>query len=268
MATQKATDSLFDTSTKLFHGVRYETGDFSTFIPIAKLIGNNGTGPEIDLSLFYSPNNGDTIFENWSLKLPHVARLEQPGGGESESIFLPDGESWDLSDIQKTSLPNTIIKDPALPAAIIQKPGTWYSLATFAISKPLESLFGDYSLPTNIISPTGQSLNLEWERTVEKDSYLGTTAVSVRLRKISDNTTILLEVEYSSSNGKSIVKFNVFPRTPESYTHTFEGDLKTNYSSRAVLTTAKISNSPFTTKFEYAIDESRPNNAKIGGREN
>ncbi|MDE1167222.1 MAG: hypothetical protein PW845_18055 [Pseudomonas sp.] len=61
-------DEIFNAATQKRNWVDPRTGLFEAYIPLPSITGNNGSGPVVDMSLFYTPvvNNAAALGDGWS----------------------------------------------------------------------------------------------------------------------------------------------------------------------------------------------------------
>ena len=239
---------LFDTHSPMTHGVVPQSGNFHTYIPIASFLGNNGLGPELDINLFYSPDMRDLTFKNWALRFTHYLQMpiselknhyNYAASSEvfdiAQTLYLHTGEAWKnnggdapkVSPNFTVSLPNDI--DKIEPIVINYKDGMIEELefhpSTLLVPGKGRQLASYYILKKRI-SPSGHAITLNWEHLIDTSTFDITHLP--RLKSVSDESGVLLTVDYS----QSLITFNVYPGTAKSYTHKFEiedNELKKSY---------------------------------------
>jgi hypothetical protein len=246
MATRNDVYQLFDTQSPMIHGVAPQTGNFHTYIPIASLVGNNGLGPSLDINLFYSPDMQDLIFLNWGLRLSHYLDRSLDGfRKEQATLYLSTGEAWSFYKNGFDGSPNFVMSPLASNSkniAITRKDGTVEILEKHSATLIVPgSSYGvdvaDYFLLKKLISPSGHSLTLNWEDYVQQGYRPDINLNIPRLKSINDESGVLLSIDYTNYDSITLnsiyesskykvfeanIAFNVFPDTPQKYSHEFQ----------------------------------------------
>ncbi|HGJ5857286.1 hypothetical protein [Arsenophonus nasoniae] len=178
------------------------TGIFGVNIPIAHIIGNDHMGPELPLTLSYSPldNNDATYGLGFSDNLTRY-------NIESRILTLSTGQSYHVKE-EKSEC--TFSHAEPKNFKLLKKNNALWVVYNTGISEKLT----DYDTADNIkvvreiYSPAGNKLILDWE------NFGGFP----RLISVSDQRDILLSVSYSSA-GESI-SFDIWPYSDENYSIT------------------------------------------------
>lgn len=232
MQTMKNPHKLFNTDGQIFHGTSTTSGDFNTFIDIATITGNNGSGPTIDLKLFYNRNFIDYIFGNWSLNFTHAIYQHTENHYTSTTdkrgeVFLNNGESWRWDGEGDISTPSVLVKPSHDGFIITQKNGEITVLesikdfTTVEAQWNMDDLLITHYLPTKIISPSGETLTLKWSNhnyTMQN----GANSTTPQLDSISDKSSTLLTVRYSTNQQENSVTFDIYPNTANHHSHTLD----------------------------------------------
>lgn len=206
-----ASDAVFNTTTQARNHVEQRTGLFNAYYPIAKLIGNNGLGPHLDLGMYYSAttNNQAGIGDGWSLPFS-VYNIA------SQVLFLSSGETVLFRSDQET----------------LKKPGYTLTRSSHGIeirhkNGQTENLRYSYSggitmLPERISAANGSGWDIEWEESQVLDENGDQYSIATqhgrlylrfqKLKKIiNDDRTILVAANYERG-GATI---EIWPGTDE-----------------------------------------------------
>ncbi|ELT5511801.1 RHS repeat-associated core domain-containing protein [Salmonella enterica] len=209
------------------------TGQFMVNFPLASLNGNNSLGPELTLSLSYSP----LVYGNAGFGTGFSLGITQ-FNNQTNLLELSNGEKYRVEagtdTVRNKKLNNfrfayTNGNDDADGYTIFWKEG----------KQELLTLTGDGTFVTTLItSPLGHTLTLEWD-------WSGQYPL---LNQVSDESSPLCSVEY----GFSEVVMTVWPNTDETYTVTFS---LINDSQLDTVTRQVTDDETFTWAFLYdAVD--------------
>lgn len=173
----------FNFSSAVQSGVDPRTGLYGSQIALTPLVGNALRGPHLNLALSYSPwSQGPSLFgEGWCLGgLSFYDR-------DTKTLSLSTGEQYKVKESQdRVWIPEQKLKSFRFEKLedtyrVIHKSGLVESL----------KIRSGYSLQVTdqIIAPTGHCLTVAWEGVGGK----------LRLVKVQDETTVLLQVSYSAA---------------------------------------------------------------------
>ncbi|WP_432324173.1 RHS repeat-associated core domain-containing protein [Yersinia enterocolitica] len=178
------------------------TGLFSASIKIADITGNDQRGPQLPLTLQYTPFSTDNcgLGAGWSF---NWTRFDT----SSRTLFSSSGERF------KTAVGNALLLQQKLKTINFQKNNS-DSYQLVHRSGAVEILKGDSNafavkVPDTIYSPLGTKLTLIWTSD-HSDSYW--------IKSIKDDNGTLLDVDYSTPNNPVIT---VWPGSADSYSMTF-----------------------------------------------
>lgn len=209
-------DAAFNTTTAPCNQVEARTGLFNAHYPIARLIGNNGLGPHINLALFYSPttSNYAGIGDGWSLPFS-VYNIA------SKRLWLGSGEMLDYDEAEGTLEAPGITIEPHTPDA--QNVGLLltYKNGQREVLMPA-STESAVMLCRSITAANGHTCTLEWDEPSVRDDqgtpYLLSTPnddfelafQNLKAIRNTDNS-VLFSATYNSASAE----FKVWPGTDE-----------------------------------------------------
>ncbi|WP_446470494.1 RHS repeat domain-containing protein [Xenorhabdus stockiae] len=178
------------------------TGLFNCTMPLAHLIGNTLLGPELTLTLSYSPLNPMNIGfgVGFSLGLTHYDR-------ENRLLMLSTGERYKVYETDDS----VSLKQYKQDVVRFEKDVTKNVYRVIHKSGLMEILSGplnayNLKIPMRIINPLGHSLKLAWNYEI-----IGLP----RLATISDDNQTLLNIDYQTG---IYTDMTVWPESTESYT--------------------------------------------------
>ncbi|MBU6961507.1 hypothetical protein KRR23_27710 [Pseudomonas sp. CVAP len=241
----------FDTKSPAIHGVSAQTGAFHTYLPIAKLLDNDGLGPELDIKLVYSPGARFSVFGNWALNLSSATASSQ--NPNLFNLNLSNGESWKLSG-KKLFTPNIYSRDNN---DIVHKDGTVESFDSFfdiiigkGKIKDIKNLNSEaipfVNLLTKKTSSSGRSITLSWESFNHEYETNGIKRVIIlpRLESVSnEKKQLLLRIEYTEENSQQKIIFHVHPGTANQYSVTIKLDDRVPLEKRKYLNSHNLTHS-------------------------
>ncbi|MEQ4989165.1 RHS repeat-associated core domain-containing protein [Proteus sp. fly-1089] len=189
----------FNFTSALTGHVDPRTGVFCTNITIAHLIGNQHMGPELSLTLSYSPLN----FYNLLYVFGIVDNLTSYNKN-SKILTLSTGQVYKVKEEKQES---TFIHAKPKNFKFSKKGNELWVLYKSGVSEKLTSYntADDVKVVREIYSPSGNKLTLEWE--AFGDSF--------RLKSVRDNSSELFKATYSETLGR--IQFDIWPETNESY---------------------------------------------------
>lgn len=192
---------IFNATTQKRNAVDPRTGLFEAYVPLPSIVGNNGEGPVVDMSLFYSPlvNNHAGLGDGWSFAFTCYRE-------EQEQLTLHSGEVLRVKKGEDVSSNGVEVSWCSENTAIeVGRPdGRGATLERVGSSKVW--------MPVSI-SLYGFSVMLAWEQqTLEpsvKQKYEGLVGGSVekealegsyiRLAQIKDCYRVLIQLSYTNN---------------------------------------------------------------------
>jgi|GEM_PF-1577439 len=104
-ASDSRNDAIFNSMTEKRNTVQLRTGLFEACVPLPKLTGNLGLGPEIDISLFYSPltNNVAGLGDGWSFAMTTYDK-------HAKKLRLHTGEVFHLEFLEVPTHPGMVVR--------------------------------------------------------------------------------------------------------------------------------------------------------------
>lgn len=175
------------------------TGMYGYNIQIAQLNGNGGLGPNLPLTLTYSPLKTTNDHYGTGFTLPVTAYNKS-----TRTLQLSTGESYQVNEYG--SALHIIHAKPINFKAEIHDNGyhiIYRDGKTEILSSPNKA--GALKVTEKIISPAGRVMTLNWEN----------HGPSKRLISVSDESVRLVNVSYSETGGK--ITFDVWPGTTEAH---------------------------------------------------
>ncbi|WP_110970549.1 RHS repeat domain-containing protein [Pseudomonas huaxiensis] len=208
--------AIFNASTQKRNVVDPRTGLFEVCVPLPTIVGNSGNGPEVDMSLFYTPvvNNFAALGDGWSFGFTTWHET-------TKHLTLHSGEVLEISKGQKLDSPQFIARwesDDSI-LKIKSRAGRLETLKKVGSSK--------IYVPHTLTTDGANELYLEWtatEHTLEKKKHH-----QVRLAKISDKDRRLVNVDYSEPSASVAITFWPDDEAPLTFRLTLE-----DYALRSV----------------------------------
>lgn len=222
------TTNAFNFTSAIKTQVDPRTGQFLANLPIASLLGNNRLGPNLDLSLGYSPLSSYNMGFGKGFSLSGTTQLNLI----SSSLTLSNGENYKIikgtikvrdQKLQNFKLEFTNSVDDSKGYTIFWKEGK---------IERLERVSEGLYVTKKIISPLGRELNIQWV-------WTGSQA---HLTNIEDEYETLLNIEYNGSN--NII--HVWPNSKESYKIRSLITNEINLTNLSLLTESETLNWSFT----------------------
>lgn len=174
------------------------TGMYGYNFTLAHLIGNAGLGPELPITLSYSPltTNNSGFGTGVTLQVSFYDK-------GNRTLQLSTGERYRVNEAG--GILNVIHAKPLNFRISIRNDG-YYIFYKNGITECLTSPSkgGNIKVTERIISPAGRELTLKWE----------TYGNSKRLLSVSDESIILLNIRYNAGGAT----FSVWPETAEAHT--------------------------------------------------
>ncbi|MGV8889370.1 MAG: RHS repeat-associated core domain-containing protein [Pseudomonas sp.] len=210
--------AIFNTTTQKRNFVDQRTGLFEVYVPLPFITGNNGNGPVVDMSLFYSPvvNNSAALGDGWSFAFTTYNEKNQ-------QLTLHSGEILQVEKYKNFRNTAVIVQWQTNGLTVLRKGGRKEVLIKLAGTQ----IYVPESLTTDGLS----ILFLRWATTIH--TLEGSTYHQIQLTSIGDSTRgQLLRVEYTpadewSSPPKANVKIIFWPNNPSetlSYILTIENN--------------------------------------------
>lgn len=193
--------AIFNATTQKCNAVDPRTGLFEAYVPLPSIVGGDGEGPVVDMSLFYSPlvNNHAGLGDGWSFAFTCYRE-------EQQQLTLHSGEVLRVEKGKDLEAHGVKVEwDEDNPLVTVRRPdGRKDSLEQVGNSKVW--------MPQSISSPTAD-VELTWQQqalepsvkkkyaellqgTLEKKA-LG--ASYIRLAQISDGSRTLVELTYTDT---------------------------------------------------------------------
>ncbi|EBN2212553.1 RHS repeat-associated core domain-containing protein [Escherichia coli] len=183
-------------------GVDPRTGLYSTVVSLGTLTGNNGMGPELPLTLAYSPLNRTDMGFGLGISLPFSSYDVSQGrlsltGGETHSVY-----EWDEGvSVRQHKLKTFSFAKNETEYVITHKAGGQEFLSGPDTASPVK-------VPLRLQNACGHQLHLTWDMV---------SFTSPRLTAVSDDTgTCLLSLTWLEEQ----VSLNVWPDSPDEYSLT------------------------------------------------
>ncbi|MDX7997724.1 hypothetical protein FE394_00555 [Xenorhabdus sp. Reich] len=182
-------------------GVDPRTGLFNYTLLVAQISGNNHLGPDLTMALSYSPLNT----KNTGFGIGFTSGLTQYDR-QNRLLMLASGERYKVIETDQT----VYLKQYKQDVVRFEKDTKQNVYRVIHKSGRIEVLTGaengyDLKVPTQIFSPLGHSLTLDWDFNRGVIPYL---------TRISDETQVLLTVNYELGVH---TKITVWPDTSESH---------------------------------------------------
>lgn len=179
------------------------TGQFMVNFPVARLVGNHQLGPDLSLSLRYSPLNTldegfGTGFSLGLTQFNNTSNLLQLTSGEQYRV-APGSDKVRNKKLNNFRFVYTNGRDDSEGYTVFWKEGKTEKLTKTEDGKTF--------VTTAIISPLGRRLTLSWD-------WSGQIS---RLSKVQDENTTLCQIIYGTTT-----KMTVWPGTTEAYQLNFE----------------------------------------------
>jgi RHS repeat-associated protein len=180
--------AIFNATTQKHNIVDPRTGLFEVHVPLPSVTGNNGSGPVVDMSLFYTPvvNNSAALGDGWSLAFTTYNEKKQ-------QLTLHSGE---VLHIEKS-------KDLQQPAVEVNWDGTSLIVSRRDGRQEVLKQVDDTKIyvPETITTDGYNRLSLTW---VSVPHTIGdTTHYQIQLTGIKDATRELLNVAYTSATDEA-----------------------------------------------------------------
>ncbi|MDE9553219.1 RHS repeat-associated core domain-containing protein [Xenorhabdus bovienii] len=174
-------------------------GIFCVNIPIIHLIGNGHMGPELPLTLFYSPLNGNDTVYGLGFS-DNITRYNK----KSKILTLSTGQSY---HVQEEGIECKFSHAKPMNFKFSKKENDLWVIYKTGVSEKLTEYnsMEDVKVTREIYSPSGNKLFLDWEK------FGG----NLRLKSVKDQLVTLLSITYSSTS-ENIV-FDIWPDSEEHY---------------------------------------------------
>lgn len=205
------------------------TGMYGYNILIAQLSGNGGLGPNLPLTLTYSPLKTTNDHYGTGFTLPVTTYNKN-----TRTLQLSTGESYKVTESGSTL--RVIHAKPINFKAEVHDDGyriIYRDGKIETLSSPNKA--GNLKVTEKILSPAGRAMTLVWEN----------HGPSKRLVSVSDESVKLVNVSYSETGGK--ITFDVWPDTAEAHS------LKLLLKNEALASVENVSLS-MTWSLEYTQD--------------
>lgn len=176
-------DPIFNATTQKSNMVNTRTGLFEAYLKMPSVIGNSGSGPTVDMSLFYSPlsNNMFALGDGWEHSFAIFSE-------EYEKLTLDTGETLPLK--KGVDLKHL---------AVIAEWGTDSKLTVYRKGGRKEVLtkLGDtrFYLPESLTTDGYNYITFSWASTPHVID--GKTYYQIMLLSIQDETRTLIELDYT-----------------------------------------------------------------------
>lgn len=210
---------IFNTTTQKRNVVDARTGLFEAYVPLPKITANEGRGPVVDLSLFYTPvvNNHACLGDGWSFAFTYY-------NGPAKKLKLAGGEVLDY-DRENTDI--TIGQVRLLNADGVD--GFFVSFADERVEKLVRLEGTDLYFPNTFITADWQEVNLHWEAVEENQ------VTYIQLRHVSDSVRRLAIIDYGmiEEGLERTVTLTLWPDdSTETQTYAFK---QSEYALRSIL---------------------------------
>ena len=168
---------------------------------------NNGMGPEIDLTIFYSPTTSTNTFGMGIGVILAVPYIDRAGN----TIALSSGESYKFSEDSGVNKPLTILQRKIATFIAVKQTSNNYRITdSNGQIVDLQHVKNDICLPVKIYSPLGYTLDLEWNQ----------DANPIYLKSVTDESGKPL-YRATFNTGSVGVEMTFFPDCSESYSIKF-----------------------------------------------
>lgn len=191
---------IFNATTQKRNAVDPRTGLFEAYVPLPSIVGNNGEGPVVDMSLFYSPlvNNHAGLGDGWSFAF--TCYREEQG-----QLTLHSGEVLSVTKDTNTEAHGVVVNWHSGRLSVKRPDGRKDILKEVGNSKVW--------LPVSIAVADRSSVMLAWEQEIlapeVKAQFAGLLSSAaeksslddgyIRLRQVADENRVLVRLEYTSS---------------------------------------------------------------------
>lgn len=199
----------------LEHGVDPRTGQYTLHIALPDLLGNDLQSPDFRLQLNFNPLNvGDSGYgSGWNLNLSQYT-------GDNQVLSLHSGESFKLEDSNHPS-GRLAVPEQKLASFNVYPMGgknlhTLTGLRVMHRSGLVEilKLKGNVALPTEIYSPQGQKLLLDYTA-FGTDQWLldtvtdGLGTLLLQVQRVGDSTIDLLVRPFTGEDGEPLARYKL-----------------------------------------------------------
>lgn len=199
--SENFTTQATNTVSSLKTGVDPRTGQLTINFPIASLVANAQLGPNLDLTLSYSPLNTQNIGFGKGFTLG-ITRYD----ANTHTLQLSSGEQYKLIP-GTTVIRNQKLNHFKLSFLNNSNPSSGYRIVwKDGKVEELSPITSQLFVLSRLISPLGHQLTLQWR-------WSGTDA---ELTRVKDDTRILCECDYSMNP-----KITFFPGTEEEHSINF-----------------------------------------------
>lgn len=178
-------NEIFNATTQKRNVVDPRTGLFEVYVPLPSVTGNNGAGPVIDMSLFYTPtvNNNAALGDGWSFAVTTYYET-------NEQLTLHSGEKIKIKKGQNLESPAVTIEwdKDVKTLTVTRQDGRVETLARVGNSKVWAA--------TTLTTDGYNSLRLSWQATEQIVDKV--THYQIQLMGVQDAKRKLLKVAYAS----------------------------------------------------------------------
>ncbi|MBV6752496.1 hypothetical protein KV580_19425 [Pseudomonas chlororaphis] len=231
----------FNTTSKKENYVDPRTGLFNAYFPIVSLAANAAQGPNLDIDFFYRPYSFNTmgIGAGWKIRLSSYdlihrtltlstgVSIDNPNGMDPREILRRYGFTIGADNEYDA------YGQPKKAIQIYHKDGSIEKLNFGGASDEL--------LPSEITTPHGFTLYIDWENQQTNKGYMS------RIVSIRDEKSLLLSATYHENNAT----FILWPNTQEQYSVALNFDTTSNTLSSV---TFPDSSTPSNQNFYYELN--------------